>query len=76
VQILAMIEDFYRKPLLLETVVKLFANNEDKELYDAWHNYRSNISYLQNYHLLNDSASLPQFRGIEEHKDGFLVLID
>ena len=75
VQILAMVEEFYRRPLEQETVAKLFANF-DKEFYDAWYNYRSNISYLQNYHLLNDSSSLPQFRGIEEYKDGFLVLID
>ena len=85
VQILAMVEEFYRRPLEQETVAKLFANF-DKEFYDAWYNYRSNISKatdggrqshaLQNYHLLNDSSSLPQFRGIEEYKDGFLVLID
>lgn len=75
VQILAMVEEFYRRPLEQETVAKLFANF-DKEFYDAWHNYRSSVTYLQNYHLLNDSSSLPQFRGIEEYKDGFLVIID
>jgi hypothetical protein len=75
VQILSMVDDFYRRPLLLDTVVKVFAG-VDKEFYDAWHNYRQNVSYLQNYHLLNDSSSLPQFRGIEEFKDGYLVLID
>lgn len=75
VQILSTVEEFYRRPLLQDIVVKVFANL-DKEFYDAWHDYRRNVSYLQNYHLLNDSSSLPQFRGIEEYKDGFLVLID
>lgn len=75
VQILAMVEEFYRRPLQQETVAKLFANF-DKEFYDAWYSYRSGVTYLQNYHLLNDSASLPQFRGIEEYKDGFLMIID
>lgn len=76
-QVLTMVDEFYRRPLLQETVAKLF-EGLDKEFYDAWHDYRSGIQDLHNYHLLNDSSSLPQFICLEEDDDngGYLVIID
>jgi hypothetical protein len=74
-QVLTMIQDFYKKPLEQETLQKSFQGESD-EFYNAWRTYRNNVENLQNYHLLNDSSGLLQFREVVSLDDGYLVVVD
>jgi len=74
-QVLSIIQDFYKKPLEQETLQKSFQGECD-EFYNAWRTYRNNVENLQNYHLLNDSSGLLQFRELVALDDGYLVVVD
>jgi hypothetical protein len=74
-QVLTMIQDFYKKPLVQETIEKSF-EGASEEFYNAWRTYRSGVQNLQNYHLLNDSSNLLEFRELVFIDGGYLVVLD